>query len=150
MKNLIDRLFSPKQFFILLVLLSLLVVVLMVFPDFGTLPGQSILILWVLHALSGLGLVVTTFREKISGKAKIFHLLAGFSAVGFVLGVILHNVFYALAMLAEGMEVLNAILGFLEVAFFLIAVVLCPIGLLVGVVGTIVLWKNLRSVNKEL
>lgn len=137
--------FSPKPLFILLVLLSLLVILLMVFPDVGSILGPGILVLWILHALSGLGLAIATFREKIFGKVKTFLLLAGFSAVGFVLGVILHNAFYALSMLAEGMIVLQAVLGFLEGAFFLIAVILCPIALLVGIVGTLVLWKRLGS-----
>lgn len=145
MHNLIQRIISPKPLFTLLVLLSLLVILLMISPDVGTLLGPNIIILWVLHAFSGLGLVILTYREKISGKPKLFLLLAGFSAVGFVLGVILHNAFYALGTLAENIIVLKTVIGFFEGVFFLIAVILCPIGLFAGVVGSIASWKKIKS-----
>ena len=133
-----------KRIFILLVIFSLLALLQMLFPDSGILQGPSILVLWILHALAGLALVITTYREKISGKAKRFLLIAGFSAIGFLTGVVLHNLFYALNTLTE-LAVLNAILGFFEGAFFLLAVILCPLGLLVGIVGTFIMWKQIPS-----
>ena len=79
----------------------------------------------------------------MAGKAKLFLLLAGYSAVGFLLGVVLHNLLYALAVLAEGVDILITFLNILEVAAFLMAVILCPIALLVGLVGTFVMWKHI-------
>ena len=137
--------FSPKKLFILLVVLSLLVLLMMLFPDSGILRGPNIFILWILHALAGLGLIITTYREKVAGKARLFLLLAGYSAVGFLLGVVLHNLLYALAVLAEGVDILITFLNILEAAAFLIAVLLCPIALLVGIVGTFVLWKRIPT-----
>ncbi len=145
MPDFIKRMNSPKCFFALLVFLTILVIISMLLPDYGSLLGKNILILWMSIGLSGLGLVILTYRQKISGKVKTFLLLSGFSAVGFVLGVVLHNLFYALGILAENLAVLNTFLAFLEGSFFLIAVILCPIGLLVGLVGTIVLWGKINS-----
>ena len=59
----------------------------------------------------------------------------------------LHNLFYALGTLTEALVILDVILNLLEVVFFFAAVIICPIGLLVGVVGTIILWKELPAEN---
>jgi hypothetical protein len=97
----------------------------------------------VLLAFSGMGLVILSYKERLSGKAKLFLLLSGFSAIGFTLGIILHNLFYALSTLTENLNTLNMVLNFFEASFFLMAVILCPIGLLVGIIGTIILWEDL-------
>lgn len=133
-----------KILFISLVVMSILVVLVMLFPDTGIMQGPGIFILWILHALSGLGLVILTIKQKITGKIKTFLLIAGFSAIGFLVGVVLHNVFYALGTLTEEIALLKAFLGFLEGSFFLLAALLCPLGLLVGVIGTLVLWKQMQ------
>ena len=143
MPNLLKRIYSPKSAFSLLASLSILVIMLMLFPDYGSVLGNKILIVWVLLAFSGMGLVILSYKERLSGKVKLFLLLSGFSATGFVLGVVLHNLFYALSTLTENLNTLNIVLNFFEVSFFLMAVILCPIGLLVGIVGTIILWKDL-------
>lgn len=143
MQNFIKRMISPKSAFTLLVFLSILVMMFMLLPDYGSVIGNKILILWGLHAFSGVVLVIITYRDRLSGKAKLFLLLSGFSAIGFVLGGALHNLFYALSTLTENLIAVNMILNFLEVSFFLIAIIICPIGLAVGVVGTIMLWKKL-------
>jgi hypothetical protein len=61
------------------------------------------------------------------------------SLLGFPVTAILHNLFYALAELAAELEGLAQVLGFLEVLFFMIAVVVCPPGIVVGAVGAVVL-----------
>ena len=63
---------------------------------------------------------------------KKFLLLMGISAGAFVVSVLLHNG-------------ISALFGIEEPVFFIIAVFLCPIGFLVGAVGSIVLAiKRLR------
>ena len=57
---------------------------------------------------------------------RFFLLLTAGSVVLFVVSVLLHNLLYAL-------------LGFEEPFFFLIAVVVCPVVFLVGVIGSIIL-----------
>jgi hypothetical protein len=71
-------------------------------------------------------------------RAKTFILLAVFSLLGLVISAILHNVFEAVG--GEG-----TFPGAIGVVFFLIAIFICPAGLLVGIVGSIV--KSLRKVN---
>lgn len=144
MKNLKKRVFSPKSFFIMLAFLSLLVIFFLVFPDALSFLGNKILFLWLLHSLSGIGLVILTYRQKLSGKARIFLLLSGFSATGFVVGVVLHNLLYALGTITENIFLIDQVVGFFEGGFFLLSVIACPIGLLVGIVGTIVLWKAIE------
>lgn len=140
MEKLKKYVLSSRFLFIAVLVLSIIVLLLMVLPDTGSLLGPYIFIFWILLAFSGIGLVIITYREKISGKLKFFLLSSGFSAAGFLLGVVLHNAFYALGTLTEDLAILHAFLNFLEGTFFIIAVIACPIGLLVGVVGTLILW----------
>ena len=51
----------------------------------------------------------------------------------------MHNLFYALAIVASESMILSQALGFLEILFFLIAIFLCPPGVLIGAVGSVVL-----------
>jgi hypothetical protein len=68
-----------------------------------------------------------------------FLILLGASLIGFPVFTILHNLFYALGEVASGVRVLAPVLASLEVAFFLIAVLVCPPGVLVGAVGSAIL-----------
>jgi len=140
-----SKIFSTKSLFIVLMVFSFLALSLLLFPDIGSLIGPFILVLWAVLALSGIGLVISTIRDKVQGKTKFFLLSSGFSAIGFFLGVILHNVFYALGTLSEDFTFLASILDFFEVIFFFMAVIICPIGLLVGMVGSIAYWRKIES-----
>ena len=62
----------------------------------------------------------------------------------------MQNGFYALGTLTEDLAVLNTLMNYLEFGFFLIAVIVCPLGLLVGVIGTLVSWKRLDVGEKTL
>lgn len=129
--------------FLVELVLAILTFLMLLLPDFMSLIGPNILLVWGLLILSGGILVFVTHKSDLKrGKPKTFLLISGFSAVGFVLGVILHNAFYALAILAKNIPLLPAVMNVLEVAFFLIAVILSPLGLLVGLVGTLVFWKQ--------
>lgn len=76
-------------------------------------------------------------------KAKNFLILFLASLIGLLVFGILHNVLYGLEKMTEDVVVLSQLLGFLHVLFFLIAVLVCPPGILVGVVGGIVFYlKN--------
>lgn len=69
----------------------------------------------------------------MKSQLKRFLFLTGFSAVGFFISGVLHNVFYALEIKA------------LDIGFFIIAVFLCPLGFIIGVVGSIIEKKNPAS-----
>jgi len=137
------KILSSRFLFISVLVFSAIVILLMLFPDTaGRMVGANIIFFWVLLAFSGIGLTIITYRERIVGKRKFFLLSTGISSAGFFLGVVLHNLFYALSTLTEDLIGLDAFLNVLEVGFFLVATILCPIGLLVGIVGTILLWKK--------
>jgi hypothetical protein len=72
-------------------------------------------------------------------RPKPFLILLVASLAGFPLAAILHNLFYALGRVASESMILSQALGFLEVLFFLIAIFVCPPGVLVGAVGSVVL-----------
>jgi hypothetical protein len=94
---------------------------------------------FIIFFLLGIALLVLTLREKVEGILKKFFLLTGASAVGVLVFVLLHNGFYALAMVADHILVLGSVLEFLHAAFFIIALIVCPLGFLTGAIGSIVL-----------
>jgi hypothetical protein len=75
-------------------------------------------------------LLFLTVKTKVVRPLKIFLLLTGASAVGLIIFGILHNV-------------VSFLFDTEESVFFLMAISVCPVGLLVGAVGTIVI--NIRS-----
>jgi hypothetical protein len=95
-------------------------------------------------ALLGVLLLVLVAREReLLRWHRILLLLTGASATGFFAFVFLHNIFYGLAETSDGIPVLRQLLEALHGIFFLIAVSVCPIGFLVGVVGSI--WSFVRT-----
>jgi len=90
----------------------------------------------VFCSLGGL-LVFLTIKRKVRGNLRKFLLLTGFSAVGFLVFSILHNLFYALEIVAKKFFLLAFLFGFLHGAFFIIAVLACPLGFLAGLAGGI-------------
>jgi hypothetical protein len=110
-------------------------------PAFNELLTGSELFLTPLAVffLLGITLIVFTLREKVGGTFKRFFLLTGASSAGFFLFVLLHNAFYALAVVSSHIPVLSSIMEFLHAAFFFMAVPICPLAFLVGAIGTIVL-----------
>jgi len=146
MRILKNRILTIKSLFIILVALAALVIFLMFSGDTGLLAGANIFVLWIMLALAGLGLVVMVNNAKLGGKVKIFLLACGYAAVGFLAGVLLHNLFYALASMTAS-AFLGGLLGFLEGIFFILAVLVCPLALLVGVLGALILWRDIPAAH---
>jgi hypothetical protein len=109
------------------------------FPDAHDFFRPVFLSLTALCFLLGLALLLLSVRWKQRTLLRTFWILAGASTAGFALGSVLHNVFYALAEITGQWPILSTAMGVLEVAFFLIAILLCPVAFLVGTVGAIVL-----------
>jgi len=80
----------------------------------------------VVFVLLGLSLLFLTVKTKVEGMPKKFLLLTGASAVGLPVSIILYNV-------------VSGLFNIEEPVFFIISTIVCPIGFLVGAVGTIVL-----------
>jgi hypothetical protein len=101
--------------------------------------------LLALCLLVGLALLVLSVRWKERGMLRTFWILAGASTAGAALGSVLHNAFYALASVTGKWPVLSTATEVLEVAFFVISTLLCPLAFLVGTVGAIVLLVRRRQ-----
>jgi hypothetical protein len=94
--------------------------------------------------LLGLALLILSIRWQERTLLRVFWILAGASTAGAALGSVLHNAFYALATVTGRWPILNAAIEVLEVAFFVIATLLCPVAFLVGTVGAIVVLVRRR------
>jgi hypothetical protein len=95
-------------------------------------------------ALFGLGMVglgvtllVLTVKAKVQGMLKKFFLLTGASAVGLPVFVLLHNAVYALFIYFFGANFWGSMGD--EPFFFIMATIICPLGFLVGAIGSIVI-----------
>lgn len=103
--------------------------------------GTSVIINGGIFLLLGIVLVIATYRQRgLDRRLRRFLILTGYSAAGFFIGVLLHNFLYALAMITHGSKGLFTLFESLHVIFFLISTILCPIGLLVGMIGSIVMF----------
>jgi hypothetical protein len=87
----------------------------------------------------GLTLLILTARAKLDKLFKAFLLLTSSSAVGFFVSILLHGVVYGLFILIFGEDFWDRIGIPDEPAFFIMALIICPIAYLVGTVGSIVL-----------
>jgi len=79
-------------------------------------------------------------------KTKYFLILLGASLIGFPLFAVLHNVFYGLGQMAADIIVLSHLLEFLNVVSFILAVIFCPAGLLIGAAGSVLMYLKKRNV----
>lgn len=111
--------------------------------------GPPFLIPLFTFFLLGAGLLFLTVREKREKKLRNFLILTGASAVGFFVSSVLHNFLYALEIVAKDFVILSKLAGILHVVFFFIAVPICPLGFLVGVVssGALLLKKRKRKID---
>jgi hypothetical protein len=95
-----------------------------------------LLVVGVLLLVVGIVLILTTIKGKVTGKLKKFQLLAGASALGIPVFAILHNVVYMLGIMWFGESAFG---NGDEPVFFILAAIVCPLGLLVGGIGTIII-----------
>ena len=97
--------------------------------------------------LLGVALIVLTVKEKVGGMLKKFFLLTGASSVGVLVSILLHNAIYGLFIYFFGADFWDRIGMADEPVFFFMAIIVCPVGFLVGAVGSIVL--AIRSSRRE-
>ena len=124
-------------------LVGVFIVIVSVFfiPVFRDLLRGSLLFLSPLGVffLLGVALIFLTVKEKVGGTLKKFLLLTGASAAGFFVSFLLHNAIYGLFIHFFGVDFWDRIGVGDEPFFFIMAIIVCPIGFLVGAVGSIVL-----------
>jgi len=103
-----------------------------------------IIISGTVFLLLGGALIVLTVREKVGGMLKKFFLLTGASSTGVFVFVLLHNLVYGLFIHFFGAGFWDRIGLGDEPFFFIMATLVCPLGFLVGAVGSIWLWSVLE------
>ena len=107
--------------------------------------GPQFLVPPIIFSLLGAVLIFLTIKEKTKGMLKKFLILTGASAAGFFISIFLHNLFYAAAVLTSHIAVLPRLFKVLHAIFFLIAIPLCPLGFLIGAVGSVVLFVKKKK-----
>ncbi len=101
-------------------------------------PYAVVMLLWPIALCGGLALLWFG-RKRMTGRLRLFVMLIGGSLVGFLLSVVLHN---AISWLAG--EILNTP-GVEEPLFFILATIVCPLVLLLGIARTLVTWLKGRA-----
>ena len=133
--------------FYLLVAVFILAVSIIFIPAFrGIVSGTFMIISSAILLLFSSVLIGLTLVQKVEGKLKKFLILTGASAAGFFVFVLLHNIFYALEQITNHITILSYLMKAFEVIFFLIAIFACPIGFVIGVIGTIVMFNKKRKI----
>lgn len=95
----------------------------------------------------GIALIILAKKAKITRISRAFFILTGASALGMVISSVLHNLVYALLTMLFG-ESLWAGIGD-EPFFFILAIIVCPAALLVGITGSIVLIARKKVLIKH-
>jgi cytochrome b561 len=85
----------------------------------------------------GIVLIVLASKAKFTKVSKAFFILTGASATGIVVSAVIHNFLYALLIKLFGEGFLARVGD--EPVFFIFSTIICPIAVLVGIIGSIVL-----------
>ena len=109
-------------------------------PIIGETLNPFFLFLIFTFLFLGGSLTFLSAKANIQPRLRKFLLLTGVSAVGFPLFVVLHNFFYALGVLSLRFLILLQVFEILHVVAFLISLIICPIGFIVGMFGSIYLF----------
>lgn len=94
----------------------------------------------------GIALIVLAVKAKFTKISKAFFILTGASAVGMVASLVLHNLVYVLLIKLSG-EGFRSGIGD-KPAFFILATIICPLALMVGVIGGIVLIARKKVISQ--
>ena len=139
-----------KVIFYLLVVVFVLAISIIFIPVFrGYVNAVFMIISGVILVILGSILIGLTLVQKVEGKLKKFLILTGASAAGFFVFALLHNIFYALAQVSSHIIILSYLMKAFEVIFFLIAIFACPIGFVIGVIGTIAMFNKKRKMLQK-
>jgi hypothetical protein len=82
-------------------------------------------------------------------RARSFQILLLVSVIGVPVFAVLHNVMYALANMMGGVVLLRQVFQFLHASCFLLALIVCPPGILIGAVGSLVVFFRHRARTPE-
>ncbi len=143
MKKLIKRKgFSPIKIFWILVITFAIAVTYIFIPMSVSIrrPLWPLFVaLAIISLLLGAILIFLTIKKETKKWSKRFLLLTGFSVIGMPVSIILHNFIYGLFIYLFGQNFWEGIGLPDEPLFFIIAIIVCPVGFLVGTIGNITL-----------
>lgn len=111
----------------------------------GLFKGPQFLLPFIIFFLLGGMLIFLTLKKKVKGRLKKFLILTGASAVGFFVSVLLHNCLYGAAAMTNHIIVLHTLFEIFHGVFFFVAIFLCPLGFLAGIVGSMALLSKKRK-----
>ena len=113
------------------------------------LPFQSFMIIpsYALLSLLGITLIVLAAIARFTKISKVFIILTGSGAAGAGLSIVLHNLLFGLFIVLFGEGYWERIGIGDEPVFFILATIICPLVLLVGTVGSIVLIARKRVLS---
>ena len=94
-----------------------------------------------------LGFVLTFIARKEKGRLKLFLMLTGISAIVPFIFSMLHNLFYGLSITFENFKYLFEVL---HIACFIVSIIIAPITFIIGIVGSMVLFKSRTDKNKTI
>jgi cytochrome b561 len=136
---------SIKVIFWLSVAFFIELVILILIPVFNrSINFLFMAIPGIIFLLLGIALIVLTAKSGLRGLLKKFLLVTGAAPIGAVVSVILHNAFYGVFIYFFGADFWDRIGTGDEPVFFILAIIVCPIAFLTGVVGSIVLFVKGR------
>jgi len=132
-----------------LIVVFLLIMSQLFIPLVGELISGPIVFLlpFIIFSLLGIILVFLTIKQKVEGTLKKFLILTGISATGFFVCVFLHNVFYGLSIITNQIPILSFVMEMLDIAFFIIATLICPLAFVIGAIGSIIVFINKKKEN---
>lgn len=133
--------------FWILIAIFLLILAELFLPVLGKFPNSSLvfLLFFAVLFLLGILLILLTIKEAIGQKLRKSLLLTGVSAASFLTFIFLHNVFYGLGMIVKDVAVLSYLVEIFHITFFLITVFICPMGFLIGAVGSIIFFVKEKN-----
>jgi len=106
-------------------------------PLFGPFIQFISIPLMVILPILGIALIVLAARAKFTKISKAFFILTGAPALGITVSGVLHNLVFALLIKLFGEGIWSGMGD--EPVFFILATIVCPLALLVGSIGSIVL-----------
>jgi hypothetical protein len=103
-------------------------------PYIGIITGVAFM---TILSILGIVLIILAAKGKFIKRARVFFILTGASAIGMGLSMVLHNLVFALMIKLFGESILGSMGD--EPFFFILATIICPLALLAGAIGSIVL-----------
>jgi len=122
---------NRKLTFIFFIIGCLLLVMAYIIGIADNLPGILLLYLGTIALILSF---VHSWR-----KPRKFKILTIVSIIGIPVFIILYNLLYGLSKMSAEITLLSSFLNLLSVLSFLLAIIVCPAGLLIGLVGAVII-----------